>query len=352
MTNKLKKHFPMIRDREELLEIIYNNKGLKKTFYSWKEERQKEFLDFCTGVRGVKLLYDSFFKEVMNPEYAPERLEQLLSILLNRKVKIQQILTNDSTRIAEESALLVTDIIVELEDGSIANVEVQKVGYHFPGQRSACYSADMLLRQYKRVRNQQKDKFSYYQIKSVFLIVLYESSPKELKAFPQRYIHRSKQIFDSGLQLEMSQEYVMISLDIFQGAMQNKNIETKLEAWLTFLGCDDPEKIVELITTYPEFKAMYETLYQICQNVEGVMGFFSEELRIMDQNLAQYMIEEQQKEIEANQKIIEENQKVIEKQRREITERDAQLEERDAQLEEKDVQIERLKKELEKYKKL
>ena len=380
MTNKLKKHFPMIRDREELLEIIYNNKGLKKTFYSWKEERQKEFLDFCTGVRGVKLLYNSFFKEVMNPEYAPERLEQLLSILLNRKVKIQQILTNDSTRIAEESALLVTDIIVELEDGSIANVEVQKVGYHFPGQRSACYSADMLLRQYKRVRNQQKDKFSYYQIKSVFLIVLYESSPKELKSFPERYIHRSKQIFDSGLQLEMLQEYVMISLDIFHMSMQNKPIETKLEAWLTFLGCDDPEKIVELITTYPEFKAMYETLYQICQNVEGVMGFFSEELRIMDQNLAQYMIEEQQKEIEANQKIIEENQKVIEenqkvieenqkvieenqkvieenqkvieKQRREITERDAQLEEKDVQLEEKDVQIERLKKELEKYKKL
>ena len=352
MTNKLKEHFPMIRDREELLEIIHQNKELKKTFYSWKEERQKEFLDFCTGVRGVKLLYDSFFKEVMNPEYAPERLEQLLSILLNRKVKIQQILTNDSTRIAEESALLVTDIIVELEDGSIANVEVQKVGYHFPGQRSACYSADMLLRQYKRVRNQQKDKFSYYQIKSVFLIVLYESSPKELRSFPQKYIHRSKQVFDTGLQLEMLQEYVMISLDIFHGAMQNKNIETKLEAWLTFLGCDDPEKIVELITTYPEFKAMYETLYQICQNVEGVMGFFSEELRIMDQNLAQYMIEEQQKEIEANQKEIEANQKEIEANRKEIEKQRREIIERDAQLEERDAQIEILKKELEKYKRL
>ena len=352
MTNKLKEHFPMIRDREELLEIIHRNKELKKTFYGWKEERQREFLDFCTGVRGVKPLYDSFFKEVMNPEYAPERLEQLLSILLNRKVKIHQILTNDSTRIAEESALLVTDIIVELEDGTIANVEVQKVGYHFPGQRSACYSADMLLRQYKRVRNQQKDKFSYYQIKSVFLIVLYESSPKELKAFPQRYIHRSKQIFDSGLQLEMLQEYVMISLDIFHTHMQNKAIETKLEAWLTFLGCDDPEKIVELITTYPEFKSMYETLYQICRNVEGVMGFFSEELRIMDQNLAQYMIEEQQKEIEANQKVIEEQRREITEKNNQIEEKDAQLEEKDAQLEEKDAQLERLRKELEKYRKL
>ena len=61
MTNKLKEHFPMIRDREELMEIIHNSKKLRKTFYCWEEEKQKEFLDFCTGVRGVKLLYDSFF---------------------------------------------------------------------------------------------------------------------------------------------------------------------------------------------------------------------------------------------------------------------------------------------------
>ena len=393
MTSKLKKHFPMIRDREELLSIIHNNKKLKKTFYSWKEEQQKEFLDFCSGVRGVKPLYDSFFKEVMNPEYAPERLERLLSILLNRKVKIRQILANDSTRIAEESSLLITDIIVELEDGAIANVEVQKVGYHFPGQRSACYSADMLLRQYKRVRNQQKDKFSYYQIKSVFLIVFYESSPKELKLFPQKYIHRSKQVFDSGLQLELLQEYVMISLDIFHANMQNKSIETMLEAWLTFLACDHPERIIELITRYPEFKPLYETLYQMCQNVEGVMGFFSEELRIMDQNLVQYMIEEQQKEIEENEKIIkelreeqedirsavekaekerakvkkeieeakketeeakketEEAKKETEEAKKETEEAKKETEESKKKLKEKDVQIEKLMKELEKYRK-
>ena len=134
--------------------------------------------------------------------------------------------------------------------------------------------------------------------------------------------------------------------------MQNKAIETELEAWLTFLGCDDPGKIVELITTYPEFKAMYEMLYQICRNVEGVMGFFSEELRIMDQNLAQYMIEEQQKEIEANQKEIEANQKEIEANRKEIEKQRREIIERAAQLEERDAQIEILKKELEKYKRL
>ena len=37
-------------------------------------------------------------------------------------------------------------------DGTICNVEIQKIGYAFPGQRSTCYSADLLLRQYKAIQ--------------------------------------------------------------------------------------------------------------------------------------------------------------------------------------------------------
>ena len=33
-------------------------------FDQWGEELQEEFLDFCTGARGVKMTYDSFFKEI------------------------------------------------------------------------------------------------------------------------------------------------------------------------------------------------------------------------------------------------------------------------------------------------
>ena len=103
-------------------------------------------------MKGLKILRDSFFKEVINPEYDSERLESLLGVMLERKVKILRILPNDSTRISDETSLLITDIIVELEDGSLANVEIQKIGYKFPGARSACYTSDMLLRQYRRVR--------------------------------------------------------------------------------------------------------------------------------------------------------------------------------------------------------
>lgn len=61
MTTKLKNYFPMIRSREEILKEIDGNIKLTEKFYSWGDAARQEFLDFCTGVRGVKLLYDPFF---------------------------------------------------------------------------------------------------------------------------------------------------------------------------------------------------------------------------------------------------------------------------------------------------
>ena len=80
----------------------------------------------------------------MNPENTPERLNELLSLLLGQSVTIKRVLPGDSTRLADEQSLLIMDILVELADTSLANVEVQKIGYRFPGQRSACYSSDLL----------------------------------------------------------------------------------------------------------------------------------------------------------------------------------------------------------------
>ena len=62
------------------------------------------------------------------------------------------------------------------------------------------------------------------------------------------------------------QNYIMIPLDIFKKCMQNKTVENKLEAWLTFLSEDKPDKIIELITVYPQFKAMYQTQKQLEQS--------------------------------------------------------------------------------------
>ena len=88
----LKDYFPMIRTREEILTDIEGNPGLNSLFHSWKEEQQEEFLNFCTGAKGVKILYDSFFKEILNPESVPQRLEDWLSLLLGQRVRILNVL--------------------------------------------------------------------------------------------------------------------------------------------------------------------------------------------------------------------------------------------------------------------
>ena len=110
MATMLKQYFPILKERETLLAEIQSKQELRELFEEWTEEQQEEFLDFCTGVRGIKFLYDGFFKEVMNPEYTPERLEEFLSLILGKMVKILEILPNDSTRIADEMTLLIMDI--------------------------------------------------------------------------------------------------------------------------------------------------------------------------------------------------------------------------------------------------
>ena len=344
----------MLPTKEELVDKIHSDRDMSLEYASWKEKYQQEFLDFCTGEKGVKVLYDSFFKEILNPEYAAGRLEDWLSVILGERVTILSVLPNDSTRIADETSLLVTDIVVELEDGSIANVEVQKVGYMFPGQRCACYSADLLLRQYKRVRDQSREhKFSYKDIKNVYTIVLYENSPKEFHPYQDIYVHRAEQVVDSGVKLNLLQKYIFLPLDIFKKTHHNKPIKSKLEAWLTFFSAEEQEEIVKLLQTYPEFLPLYQDLYGLCRNTKRVMGMFSKELQELDRNTVSYMIDEMQEEINQQKAEIEEQRDAIQekdaalKEKAEmIHQKDAALKSKDENLKKKDAEIEALKKQL------
>ena len=356
-TSKLKQYFPMIREREDIKQEIRENPKLLEKYREWDEEQQEEFLDYCTGVKGVKILYDAFFKEIMNPENTPERLNELLSLLLGQSVTIKRVLPGDSTRLADEQSLLIMDILVELADTSLANVEVQKIGYRFPGQRSACYSSDLLLRQYKRVKGEKKKAFSYKDIKSVYTIVFFETSIKEFHEYPQNYIHKFKQQSDTGLELELLQKYVFIPLDIFRTIYHN-NVKSngknsanrrwnKTEAWLTFLSTDEPEIIIELISQYPEFKEMYEEIYVMCQNVEKVMEMFSKELIQLDRNTVQYMIDEMQDTIDVQKEELEAKQETIDTQKGELEQQKATISTQKNELEEQKTTINTQKEELE-----
>ncbi len=299
MAGILQNYFPMIRTRREMLEVIFEDERLSDVYLGWSEE---------------------------------QRLEEFLSLVLGQQVKILKVIPNDSARIADESSLVAMDIVVEMEDHSIANVEVQKMGYRFPGQRSACYSADLLLRQYKRVRGERGKGFSYRDIQKVYTVVLYEKSPGEFQNFPDDYIHHFSQSSDTGLAVNLLQEYCFIALDIFLGIVQNKGIRNKLEAWLLFFSTDDPGEMEVLLEFYPEFRALYEEIYELCRNVEKVMEMFSKELRELDRNTVQYMIDEMQEEIDG--------------MKRELSDKDTILNEKNSELDKRDQEIDRLKQQL------
>ncbi|MCD7745240.1 MAG: hypothetical protein LUI13_08190 [Lachnospiraceae bacterium] len=113
----------------------------------------------------------------------------------------------------------------------------------------------------------------------------------------------------------MPQEYVYVPLDIFRGILHNKGIKSELDAWLTFLCEDDPEMIEFLIRQYPQFRELYNEVYKLCENMEDIMGCFSEALQEMDRNTVQYMIEEQQAQIEQQQSQIKEKDSQLEEMR-------------------------------------
>lgn len=92
-----------------------------------------------------------------------------------------------------------------------------------------------------------------------------------------------------------------------------------------FLSSDEPEDIVRLITDYPEFKVIYDEVYNLCLNVEKVMEMFSKELKELDQNTVQLMIEEMQEELDAKDVEIKTQKKELESKDNRIKELEEKL---------------------------
>ena len=142
----------------------------------------------------------------------PEMIWEGRSLLKQKRLVLKPVELSRTNRIVLvcviPKTLVVMDIIVQLEDGSITAVEVQKYSYAFPGQRAACYSADMLLRQYKKKRDEAseaKRRMNYREIRPVYTIVLYENSPGIFHQFPDTYIHHFRQTSDTGLEMELQE---------------------------------------------------------------------------------------------------------------------------------------------------
>jgi hypothetical protein len=126
--------------------------------------------------------------------------------------------------------------------------------------------------------------------------------------------------------------------------MHNKEIENELEAWLAFLSMDEPEMIVKLVETYPKFQEIYEQIYGMCRNIGGIMEMFSEELRELDRNTVQYMIDVMQDEINAQKGMLDEKQSTINEQKSQLDEKQGTIDEQKNEIAELKAIIEAMKK--------
>ena len=342
------------KTRKEVLAEIQEDQQASQFFENLTEVLKEELIAFCMGNRGLKITYDPFFKFVFNPSIKPERLSELLSLIFKEEVEVVAVIPNESDRVTEEGSLLITDILVRLRDGAYANVEIQKIGYSFPGQRCACYSADLLIRQLARSRRQAKEenrKFSYGDLKKVYTVVLIEESTSIYWQHPSDYIHRGKQTFDTGLELDLLQEFILIPLDIFKN-MPHNNIG-KLEAWLYFIGSDEPKDICRVVEAYPEFKEFYKELIGLRYDMKGLTSMFDyyrQLLKEADEGTVQYMIEEQKKELEELKQVVKEKKQELAISKQELETSKQELETSKRKLADSEQVIANLQAEIEKLK--
>ncbi len=305
--------------RGKITSDIDRDPETKKLFDTFSPEDQEKIIAFLAGERTLQILCDSFFKKILDPIVTQDRVESLLSAIYGEKVEIVEVLPKEGIVISDGGSQVIMDIIVRLSDGSYTTVEMQRLGYLFPGERTSCYLSDMMMRQYQKVRSDKGKKFSYKDINNVNLIVIMEESSKEFKAVAPKYIHRRETSFDSGAQVKNLENVTYISLDTFKEKNQNE-IGTELDAWLAFFTAERPEDVLKLINIHPEFLPMYKEITEFRKDPAEVIGMFSEELRILDRNTTKYMIDELHEQVEAAHQKIEEKDQTINKQAQTIEE--------------------------------
>ena len=341
------------RDRDSVIDELRNEPGAYGIYRRLTDDLKERMLGFFCGKKTLPLTYDPFFKKMFNPEIHPERLESFIGSVIGKKVIIKDILPTEE-RLLQGASLLIMDMVVELEDGTFANVEIQKIAYLFPAQRMSCYSADLVLRQYSRVKGKKGRSFTYGDLKKVYTIVIFEDSPDELKE-PQlmdTYVHFGRTKFATGIELDMLQEYCLISLDVFQKSYYSKGKKelNELNGGLALLSMDSVDRLDELVADYPQMKEIIVDMAGYLQKPEEVIGMFSDALKKLDENTVYYMIEQQKKEIQESKDKLAKNKAELEESKVKLEESKVKLEESKAELEENKVKLEESKVKLEENK--
>ena len=357
------------------------------------EEWIGRYENFLKGKKSLPLLYDPFFKKIFNPVERRDRLSELVSCLLGQKVTVLEVFPNEDSQFL--GVMIIMDMVVMMSDGSIANIEIQKISYDFQAERISCYSADLVLRQYKMITGNREiggagsdggsmkgsSKPSYKDMRPVHTIILFENSSSGLISEVDKalYFHVGKTKFNTGIKIKLLQDYVLVSLDTFKkyrysdirkGRIEvtkydydrtqysEKQVTDKMKLdrlkYLSLFVAETPVEIERLIEIFPDLKSVRQDINEYLERPREVLNMFSEALRILDRNTAELMVDrmkDEMDELKVQKGKLEAQNGELEAQNGELEAQNealkASFKEKDAAIEAKDAEIERLKKLLE-----
>ena len=294
----------------QLLNRLNQDADLSEKYEKLGSTQQNRLRDFLSGKTSLPLTYDPFFKFIFNPDLHRDRLSHFISSLLGMTVHVVEVLSSSNTLMDGESYLIM-DLIVKTADGSIVNVEIQKQGYGFPGERMSCYAADLILRQYIKMKKTSPDKksFSYKDIKQVYVIVIFEKSTKEMKTEHNAYLHRGEVTFDTGIKLNMLEKFYIISLDVFRKIPYSEIKKNEQAAWLFLLSMNSPEEAERLIQDFPWMEPIFQEIASLRKRPEEVLSMWPKALLMLDENSLKYRVEELSEELDNTNKKLEQSQK-------------------------------------------
>ena len=297
------------------------------------------FVDFFTGRKTLPLLYDPFFKMIFNPVESRARLSELVSCILGQHVTVIEVFPH--TNYTFPNSFVIMDMVVRLDNGSITNIEIQKVPYDFPAERISCYSADLVLRQFRMLKGMETEntdhgsssygKPSYSGMKKVHTIIFFEKSSSSLKSPVNKkaYFHVGKTTFNTGINISLLQEYHLISLDTFRkyrysdimdgrididstdcdDSQYNSGLTEKMKLdrlkYLSLFTAATPSEINRLVTLFPELSSIRSQIREYLTRPGEVLNMFSEALRILDRNTAELMADRYKSQLKDVQKELE-----------------------------------------------
>ena len=204
-----------------------------------------------------------------------------------------------------------------------------------PTERISCYSADLVLRQYKMITGKNQvgkhepsmngsSKPSYKDMRKVHTIILFEDSNKSLISEVDKalYFHVGKTKFNTGIKIELLQDFVLVSLDTFRKYRYSDIKEGRTEItdydydssqyndelvsekmkrdrlkFLSLFVAETPQEIDKLVETFPDLESVRRDINEYLERPGEVLSMFSEALRILDRNTAELMVDRMKDEI-------------------------------------------------------